>query len=796
MIYAGKITIVKTPLNWIILSFLFLGILQVIGFNKNLLCIPSTVYQYPTILKILDILSLAIIFWVIINNFTKKSQINRILTVIIFMGFSLSFLCILQHLSKGGNTFLGIKPMYARSKFFGPYINGNHFAAYLGMIVPLSIGMGLAEIKKSKKLLFWFVGIIMALGLLFSLSNGGIVSFIGAMIFLFIFLNSRKSTQKGKWIIATVLCLVIMGVIWLGVSPVKEEASQLFQFNQSESFQSRWPVWKASIKMLKGNWLLGTGLGTFRYVFPKFRPPGINREFRYVHNDYLEVLLNTGIVGFLILFLGGFYYFRNILKKFYKRRNPYIIAISCGPITALFSMLLHSFVDFNLQIGPNVLLFIIITAITIQILKLRNENKDTKSPLDNLIVIKERTTNIFLTGWQKPLVVGITGIISVFLILTLIKPARATHYYNCYVIERGANKESISNKTVIARRVTNESISNETVIARRSNDEAISKNNKNVISSLEKAIELNPLNALYHYKLSLEYLKKKPQNKNIKNSLKEMKQAIYLNPTNAKYHLTLAMLYSQLANWPITHQPSKDDYIKLAHQEFQQAIYLAPNTPYGHKNYADWLFTQPIKENIEKGIVEYKTAITLKPELTANALGFCYNLTHNYNLLSEIIPDTTDGHFTLRKYLIKKGLKEKALEEENIILDKITEELSFAENKKEVYQKAGQIYHDLGRFNEAIKVYHEAMDLGLQNSWSYYRLADSYRKLGKMDLAIKYFKLSLELDEENCWAYFSLARTYQGLGKKAEAESMWQEIINLKNADSDAKRIAKRELKK
>ncbi|MCK4533157.1 O-antigen ligase family protein, partial [bacterium] len=720
--------------------------------NKNLLCIPSTVYQYPTILKILDILSLAIIFWVIINNFTKKSQINRLLTVIIFMGFSLSFLCILQHLSKGGNTFLGIKPMYARSKFFGPYINGNHFAAYLGMIVPLSIGMGLSEIKKSKKLLFWFLGIIMALGLLFSLSNGGIVSFIGAMIFLFIFLNSRKSTQKGKWIIATVLCLVIMGVIWLGINPIKEEASQLFQFNQSESFQSRWPVWKASIKMLKGNWLFGTGLGTFRYVFPKFRPPGINREFRYVHNDYLAVLLNTGIVGFLILFLGGFYYFRNIIKEFYKRRNPYIIAISCGIITALFSMLLHSFVDFNLQIGPNALLFIIITALTIQILKLRNENKDS-SPLEGEGRVRGNNLRIYdiPLGWKKSLAGGIAGIISLILIVILIKPARANYYYNGYL------------------------------------------SNKN-IENLEKAINLNPLNALYHYKLFLEYLKKKPQNKYIKNSLKEIKQAIYLNPTNAKYHLTLAVLYSQLANRPIIHRPSEDDYIKLAHQEFQQAIYLAPNSPYGHKIYADWLFVNP--KNIEKGISEYKKALTLKPELTADTLESCYNSTHNYNLLSKIIPDTIDAHFALRKYLLKKGLKEKALGEEKIVLDKITSEISLAKDKKEIYQKAGQIYHDLGKFNESINAYKKAIESGLQSTWNYYNLANSYRKLGRIDLAIKYFKLSAKLDKNNSWPYFSLAKLYQRLGEEEESKLMWEKILKLRKPDPDVKRIAKRELNK
>ena len=189
-------------------------------------------------------------------------------------------------------------------------------------------------------------------------------------------------------------------------------------------------------------------------------------------------------------------------------------------------------------------------------------------------------------------------------------------------------------------------------------------------------------------------------------------------------------------------------------------------------------------------------ALILKPDLIAGTLEFCYERTKDYDLLSKIIPDTIDGHLALRKYFLEKGLGEKLLKEEEIILDKLSAKISSAKDKKAIYVKAGQIYYNLGKFNEAIVVYHKAIDLGLQDSWTYYRLADSYRKLSKIELAIKYFKISSELDKDNSWPYYSLARIYQSLGKENEAKTMWQKITNLKKPDLDAKRIAKRELER
>gem|GEM_PF-3702204 len=236
--------------------------------------------------------------------------------------------------------------------------------------------------------------------------------------------------------------------------------------------------------------------------------------------------------------------------------------------------------------------------------------------------------------------------------------------------------------------------------------------------------------------------------------------------------------------------------VAKAHEHFQTAIDLEPNNPYRYRAYAMWLFNHPTEENIKRGVVEYSKASELEPKLATEAVEFYYRITGNYDLLSEIIPDTAKGHLALRKYFLENNLDEKALKEENVILNKLTAKISANEDNKGVYEKAGRIYLDLGKFDKAIEVYHRAIKLGSSDCMTYYWLAESYNKAKRLDQAIKYFKISSGLDPDVSWPYLSLGRIYKKQNRPLKAKVMWQTILNLKTPDPHAEQVAKKELKK
>jgi len=123
------------------------------------------------------------------------------------------------------------------------------------------------------------------------------------------------------------------------------------------SSEGRMLVWKATLKAFADFAWFGTGLGTFRYVFPLYYPEGLQNNFLYTHNDYLQFLLETGIVGTLLLAL-AFVSLAGIAFKACSKESPSFIM--AGLVTSMIYMLIHSFFDFNMHIPSNAIMFSII----------------------------------------------------------------------------------------------------------------------------------------------------------------------------------------------------------------------------------------------------------------------------------------------------------------------------------------------------------------------------------------------------------------------------------------------------
>ena len=117
--------------------------------------------------------------------------------------------------------------------------------------------------------------------------------------------------------------------------------------------RSRILVWKSIQRNLPDRLWLGSGLGAFEDSFAPHVPPGAARRWDKAHNDYLQLLWETGIVG-TVLFLWGCAVFvvRFWWPALHARGDP-LGMFRTGIAIALLSIAIHSVVDFNLQIGAN-----------------------------------------------------------------------------------------------------------------------------------------------------------------------------------------------------------------------------------------------------------------------------------------------------------------------------------------------------------------------------------------------------------------------------------------------------------
>jgi O-antigen ligase len=135
-----------------------------------------------------------------------------------------------------------------------------------------------------------------------------------------------------------------------------------------DSAGSRIGIWKDTIAMIKGH-PFGIGLGNYEHVIPVFTTHGsYDTKYVHAHNDYLQLLAETGWPGFIVL-VGGFYIFlgKSIrrIRKFGPDMDPARFYIRIGACSGLISMAFHSFFDFNLQIPANMIYFVVLMAISL-----------------------------------------------------------------------------------------------------------------------------------------------------------------------------------------------------------------------------------------------------------------------------------------------------------------------------------------------------------------------------------------------------------------------------------------------
>ncbi|MDY6862668.1 MAG: O-antigen ligase family protein [Thermodesulfobacteriota bacterium] len=237
------------------------------------------------------------------------------------------------------------------------YVNRNHFAGYLELCLPLSIGMvGYFKDRGKRGILIYGI-ILMVISLILTLSRGGWIA-AGTALFFMAFLAWKKGILSKKVWTLSVITLIITFVFILGLNPLIERISTFGDLvKEPLTFEKRVIVWKGTMGIIKDNPFLGSGIGTFSYAFPCYRPPGIINKFQWAHNDFLHFTSEMGILFLPLMFWLIFSAFKMGVTTFYKTESRLKRGISFGCTTGILALFIHSIFDFNLHIPANTILF-------------------------------------------------------------------------------------------------------------------------------------------------------------------------------------------------------------------------------------------------------------------------------------------------------------------------------------------------------------------------------------------------------------------------------------------------------
>ena len=314
---------------------------------------------------------------------------------VLVTGFSVALFGIVQHLTWNGKLYW-LRPS-PRGGAFGPFVNHNHFAGYAEMILPLAIAMAyyLLDLRRgwrgparsdeaagglnaeflddsqaaAERLGLWvlalFAAVLLLGSLLLSQSRGGILSAILSSGLLFVALWGRIRPRALAWLgVAALPVLAALLAVWIGADVFRVQA-QGGSLEREASFHSRRVIWEEIGRNLPQAGALGFGLGTFEESFAPYTPPGTAQRWDRAHNDYLQIAWETGAIGAILIFWGGLAFgIRYGLSALRSPAHPldlFRVAIA----VALASLLIHSVVDFNLQIGSNAFLFTLLAGLLV-----------------------------------------------------------------------------------------------------------------------------------------------------------------------------------------------------------------------------------------------------------------------------------------------------------------------------------------------------------------------------------------------------------------------------------------------
>lgn len=317
----------------------------------------ATASPYSTRIELLLFLACLLLLFLAVQVFRTLEDWRGFVWFGMGLGFLVSVFGILQHLTFNGKLYW-FRAMRYGGIPFGPYANRNHFAGFAELVLPLSlVPLVFGRVRRERFVVVGLFAILPVAALFLSASRGGIVGFGLQLILLAYLVLHRRSLGKPLLAGAAVLLVALLMVSWLGVGQILQRFS---------SFQSLEVTAGKRAAMRKGAWhifldhpLAGAGLGTLQIVYPPYETLYDGKVVNHAHNDYLEALAETGILGGLCCasFLGALLW--QSVQRLREQNYSFAGALQISGMVACAGLLVHALVDFNFHIPSNLLLFLL-----------------------------------------------------------------------------------------------------------------------------------------------------------------------------------------------------------------------------------------------------------------------------------------------------------------------------------------------------------------------------------------------------------------------------------------------------
>jgi O-antigen ligase len=346
-------------------------------------------YWHETFISALLYLAYGLLTFLVIQCLQRSSQAKVLAVVISAYGVAVAGFALLQSLSATTKLYW-LRTPRSGGWIYGPYVNHNHYAGLMEMLVPIPLVLCQTRFAQGWLRNAAIVGAAIMTGTIFlSGSRGGMLAFVGEMALLGVVLLRSWRSPRATAGLGAFLAIVIGLLVWVGGGELSKRLSTIHAETKTElSGGTRVSLNKDSLRMAAAKPVLGWGLGNFPVAYPQFRTFYTDFYVNAAHEDYLQLLVETGLVGFLIMLWFLWVLYRNAFHKLANWTEDINGAISLAAVMGCTGILIHSFLDFNLQVPANAAWFYVLSALAASTVSLESRQRvrreRTRIPADML----------------------------------------------------------------------------------------------------------------------------------------------------------------------------------------------------------------------------------------------------------------------------------------------------------------------------------------------------------------------------------------------------------------------------
>ena len=320
--------------------------------------------EYVARQEFIQVALAAVLFLVLVNNLYSQDAVRVITICLVTLGTLIAMYGIYQWLTGSQSVWLLVRPAY-EGRGSGTYVCPNHLAGFLEMICPLAITFTvLRGFGPVPRILFGYASFVMLVGIALTASRGGWLSTAVGMAVLAVVLIQKKTHF---WAALVVLMLVGGTGVWLYSRVL---APRVASPTHRSTDDIRFRLWDSAKQMWKEHPWIGVGPDHFDYRYRGFRPAHWASQMRpgRAHNDYWNTLADWGVIGLVLVLLpvavagvGIIFSWRYLQRS--GETTGSRISVVLGSAIGIVSLLVHSFLDFNMHIPANAFLAVTLLAL-------------------------------------------------------------------------------------------------------------------------------------------------------------------------------------------------------------------------------------------------------------------------------------------------------------------------------------------------------------------------------------------------------------------------------------------------